>query len=270
MKINYKTRKSHTWNEDRYIIGTNFWIVIDGATPLIKNGDMNLARYMVSYVKKNINRYGGRIRERLIKLSKDLFVELGIDSRDPAYLPTASISYVEEIDGKYYAGVLGDCEVTFITHDGEIIRCFAEDLSKLDHISKCELENEAKKHHISIREARKHITDILIKNRRLINQDGGYQGYTVSPNLTFREVSCSVDKERVKEIYLYSDGFSASFQCFDIYPNHQEMFKNTLDIELETKRIVEVAFRDKDCNKYHRFKKIDDITVVQICTDAKL
>ena len=55
MNVIAKTRKSHSWNEDRYIIGDSFYIVIDGATPLIKKEKMNLACWMVSYVKKYIN-----------------------------------------------------------------------------------------------------------------------------------------------------------------------------------------------------------------------
>ena len=37
MKIDALTRKSHFWNEDRFILGNNYYLVIDGATPLIKN-----------------------------------------------------------------------------------------------------------------------------------------------------------------------------------------------------------------------------------------
>ena len=62
MKINAFTRKSHRWNEDRFIYGDNYWIVIDGATPLIKTKEVNLARLMVAYIKKNINKYNGRIK----------------------------------------------------------------------------------------------------------------------------------------------------------------------------------------------------------------
>jgi hypothetical protein len=41
MKIYAKTRKSHFWNEDRFVIGDNFLMVIDGASPLIKNKKFN-------------------------------------------------------------------------------------------------------------------------------------------------------------------------------------------------------------------------------------
>ena len=46
MKITTRTRKSHYWNEDRFVLGTNYFMVIDGATPLIKTNDFNEANSM--------------------------------------------------------------------------------------------------------------------------------------------------------------------------------------------------------------------------------
>ncbi|MBR2891402.1 MAG: hypothetical protein IKC22_03375 [Bacilli bacterium] len=264
MKIQALTRKSHFWNEDRFIVGNNYWIVIDGATPLIKKNNENLARYMVDYIKKNIDKYKGRIKDRLIKLSSDLYDELKLVSNDAAYKPSASLAYVELIDEVFYVGVLGDCEVTIKTNNNEIIRCFKDDLSKLDAISLTRLQEEASKRNINVKDARKYIIDTLIKHRRLINQSGGYQAYTISDNLEFREYSFSIESKKVKEIYLYSDGFSASFQQLKIYDKHEDLFKHTLDIKLEVEKIVKTAFSDGNCNKYPRFKKIDDITIIQI------
>ena len=264
MKINAFTRKSHTWNEDRFILGDNFWIVIDGATPLIKTKGENLARYMVSYVKKYINKYDGRIKDRLIKLSFDMYQELKLNNQDLAYLPSASISYIELINGKYYVGILGDCEVTFKLKNNEIIRCYTTELSKLDQISLNELIKVAKEKNISVKKARQYIENTLIKHRRLINQEGGYQAYTLSSNLTFNEYTYEIEQSQVSEIYLYSDGFSMAFQQLKIYESHKELFKNTLDIKSEVQNIVTAAFLDKECNNYPRFKKIDDITIIQI------
>ena len=264
MKINAFTRKSHRWNEDRFIVGDNFWIVIDGATPLIKTKGVNLARLMVSYIKKNINKYDGRIKERLIKLSKDMYNEFILDNYDQAYLPSASIAYVELIDGFYHVGILGDCEVTFRLKNNQVLRCFTTELARLDEISLKELVKASHDNNISVLKARKYIEDTLIKHRRLINQENGYQAYTISSNLPFKEYTYQIAENQVDEIYLYSDGFSMAFQHLKIYSDHQEMFNHTLDIQLEVKKIVNKAFFDKNCNKYPRFKKIDDITVIQI------
>ena len=69
MKITSKTRKSHY--EDRYIISDDFLMVIDGATPLIKSNNFNEACWMVNYIKKNINKYKGKVLDRLYQISKD-------------------------------------------------------------------------------------------------------------------------------------------------------------------------------------------------------
>lgn len=257
------TRKSHAWNEDRFICGDNYWIVIDGATPLIKAKGKNLARYMVSYVKKHIGKYDGRIKDRLIKLSKDMYDELNLSINDPAYLPSASVSYVELIDDVFHVGILGDCEVTFRLVNREIIRCHTTELSKLDEISLNELIKVSKEKNISIREGRKYIEETLKKHRRLINKEDGYQAYTLSNNLTFNEYTFSIEKDKVSEMYLYSDGFSMAFQQLKIYQNHEEMFQTTLDIDFEVQNIVNRAFLDSNCNMYPRFKKIDDITIIQ-------
>lgn len=268
MKINAKTRKSHHYNEDRFIIGNNFYIVIDGATPLVKTGDRNLACFMVNYIKKHINKYQGRIKERLEQLSNDMFYELNIDSDDTSYLPSASLAYVEEIDDYYHVGILGDCEVTFKTYDNEIIRCFTTELTKLDDISLSKQVEYAYKYNIHVIEARKYIQDILIKHRKMINKNDGYFAYTLAKDYVLNEKEFKINKELVKEIYLYSDGFSQSFQHLKIYTSHQEMFKNDLNINDEIDKIEKQAYSDPYCDKYPRFKIIDDITIIKIQNDS--
>ena len=61
MKITAKTRKSHYWNEDRFVLGKDYFMVIDGATPLIKSNNFNEACWLVTYVKENINKLTGSI-----------------------------------------------------------------------------------------------------------------------------------------------------------------------------------------------------------------
>lgn len=264
MEISARTRKAHAWNEDRFIIGKNFYIVIDGATPLIKNESINLAKFLVSFVKKNINKYKLPIKERLINLSKDAYQYLNLDTDDSAYLPSASLSWVEELEDEYHIGILGDCEVTVITKSDEIIRYYSDNLHKFDSNAINKMIEIATEKRINIIDAKEYIKDILIENRKKINQPNGYSAYTISKNLVINEKSFYIKKDEVKEIYLYSDGFSQSFEHLKIYNSHKDMFKNSLDLDLEIAKIKETAFNDPYCNKYPRFKKIDDITVVKI------
>ncbi len=264
MNVIAKTRKSHQWNEDRFIIGNSFYVVIDGATPLYKDGNINLACWMVSYLKKNINRYQGSILSRMRKLAVDAYNELGIDKDDPAYLPSAGMACLEEDDNYYYASILGDCEVTFRMKNGEIKRCYTDDLTKLDQISINKLVSAAKEHNIHIAEARPYIINTLIEHRKLMNTKNGYNVFTILPNSNYEEKVFKVNKEDVEEIYLYSDGFSQAFEYLNIYQNHSEMFKKSLDIDMEIKQIVDESFKDPHCDLHPRFKKIDDITVIKL------
>ena len=264
MKITSKTRKSHYWNEDRYIISKDFLMVIDGATPLIKSNQFNEACWMVSYIKKNINKYSGEIADRLYQISKDAYSDLPVKIKEENYLPSASLSYIEWDDEYYYAYTLGDCEVTFITKDNKVIRCYTEELSILDNIAIKEMQKYAIEKNIHLVQARPFVNDILIKHRKLINRPNGYSGFALMEEPIINLNTLKVKKEDVKEIYIYSDGFSQSFEHLNIYPSHRQMFNKSLDLDEEIKKIVDVAFSDQYCDKHPRLKKIDDITVIKV------
>ena len=63
---------------------------------------------------------------------------------------------------------------------------------------------------------------------------------------------------------MYSDGFSQAFENLKIYPSHKKMFEQITNIDNEIVKIVKVSFDDIKFDKYPRFKKIDDITVVKV------
>ena len=264
MKVYAKTRKTHYWNEDRFIIGKDYFMVIDGATPLIKVNNFNEACWMVNYIKKNINKLKGNIKERLLVLSKDGFNKLPVKMKDEEYLPSAGMAWVEYDEKYFYANVLGDCEVTFITKDGQIVRCHTTRLNELDGISISELVKNAKERNIHVSEARPYICDTLLKHRKMINKENGYNAFALSDSPVINEVTLKIEKENVKQIYLYTDGFAQSYDHIFVYKNHEEMFKNDLDLEEEIKKIVIKSFSDPYCDKYPRLKKIDDITAIKI------
>ena len=264
MKVIFQTRKSHYWNEDRYIIGKDYFMVIDGATPLVKSNQFNEACWMVNYIKKNIHKYKGKIKERLLQLSKNAYQDYPLKEKGTGLLPSASISWIEMDDEYIYASVLGDCEVTFITYEDKIIRCYTDELSRLDEIAIRELVEIARKKHIHNVEARYYINDILIKHRNLINTPNGYHAFTLSDTPIINEKKFKIKKENVKEIYIYSDGFSQSFTNLRIYDNHQAMFNKSLNLNEEIEKIMQTSFGDPYCDRYPRFKKIDDITVIKI------
>lgn len=264
MELFSKTRKSHRWNEDRFINGKNYFIVIDGATPLKSVCPFNEAHWMVSYIKGHINRYCGSVKEKLLSVCRDAFFELPEKIYDEDYLPSAGCSWVEFEGGQIKVGILGDCEVTLISRDNKIVRCFSDELNKLDTIALTELKRISKQNNLHVFEARKQINDLLIKNRKLINKVGGYSALTISPHPIINEKQYVFDKKDFKEIYLYSDGFSQAFENLKIYKSHGEMFENMGDIGEEIEKIKRASFSDPFGDAFPRFKLIDDITVTKI------
>lgn len=264
MNIYCKTRKSHRWNEDRFIKGKNYCIVIDGATPLIKSGLFNEARWLADYFKNNVSKYGGTIKNRLLTLCGNAYRDFPAEIKNADYLPSAGACWAEWDENYVYIGILGDCEITALTNDGKIIRYFDGRLRQLDEIAIEKMVSAAKEHGTTVLQARKFINDILIKHRKRANKPDGYPALTISPDSNFHESAFRLIKEDIKTLYLYSDGFSQAFENLKIYPEHTDMFRQIKNIDEEIEKIVTRSFSDPNCDKYPRFKKIDDITVVKI------
>lgn len=264
MKIYPRTRKSHYWNEDRFIIGKNYAVVIDGATPLKKSPSFNQSRWMVDYIKRHFNRYQGGVKYRLTRLCEDIYFKLSPNTYDADCLPSASACWIEFVNSKLEIGILGDCEVTAICKDGNIRRFYDDKLENLDKTALDEMVKIAKENNIHVNAARQYIDDILIKHRKLANQPQGYPALLPSPRTEINEKKFIIEIDDLKTVYLYSDGFSQAFNNLKIYPTHAEMFKQITDIDEEIKKITDVSFGDVNCDLYPRFKKIDDITVVKV------
>lgn len=264
MKLYAKTRKSHYWNEDRFVINKDFLMVIDGASPLIKDKNFNEAKWLVSYLKKNLKTKSGRVIDRLKVLIKQAYQEIPVEVKEEEYLPSASMSWIEWDDNNYYISVLGDCEVTCITNDNQVERFYDDALSKLDDIALEKMKEVALEKKIDIVDARPFIKDVLMKHRKLINKPNGYHALALSSDLIIEPICFTIKKELVKEIYLYSDGFSAAFGNLKIYASHKEMFSKSLEIDEEINKIVKRTNEDSKANIYPRFKKIDDITVIKV------
>ncbi len=264
MNVYAKTRKSHYWNEDRFIVGKNYAVVIDGATPLKKSHSFNEARLMVDYLKKHFNQYDGNVKYRLKKLCEDVYRQLAVTAYDEDHFPSASACWIEISGTVLSIGVLGDCEVTAISKNGLIRRFFDGRLDVLDKKALAEMVNIAKEKNIHVNMARPYIEEMLVKNRRLANKPNGYSALLPSPNVEINEKKFEIETHNLKSVYLYSDGYSQAFTNLKIYSTHEEMFQKTADIDAEIQKIIQVSYSDESCDLYPRLKKIDDITVVQI------
>lgn len=219
---------------------------------------------MSDYLKKNISRYKGDIEDRLTKLLRDAYGDLPLKIKDEDYLPSASACWVQLDGDKAKICVLGDCEVTAITCSGEIVRYFDGALNVLDRRACNEMTELAKQKNLRIRDARKLIQETLIRHRKLANKPDGYAALTLSPNAEIKGKRFETELKNIKTLYLYSDGFSQAFENLKIYPSHEEMFRQMQDVDEEIKKIVKASYADAECERFPRFKVIDDITVTKI------
>lgn len=253
------------YGEDRIIIKDNFYMVIDGATPLYDYENSNpkmlgykyktWASWLVSELKKDINK-NDNIKDTLINTSKRLFNEfISINPNEKKYFPSCNFSIVEIIDNKINVTTIGDCEIFIKFKNNSTKRIYQEELLKLDQMALDEM--------ISINGNRFDIIETLRKNRALMNEDNGYNTYTISNKPYFKYTEESYNLSDIKEIYLYTDGISQAFDEFNITNNPEELF-NKYDIDEIVNEISLKAKSDRKMKKYPRFKYIDDIAIIKL------
>ncbi|MBE7084807.1 MAG: hypothetical protein E7368_01980 [Clostridiales bacterium] len=273
MKIEKAIRKSHYYNEDRIVTGEKFCMVIDGATGLQKLGlKPTEASWFASFIKKNLPANSTRIKERLDGISKKAYDEFiafcqsvsASLNREDIYYPSAGLAWVEDCGDKIKIYTIGDCEVFVKTKSGETYRHVLPELFALDSQALAEIVRVKKQNSISMKEAVKLCQGVLLRNRRLMNKENGYSVFTLSKNPDFRYLYAEYDKADVAELYLYTDGVSQAFDEMKIYASCEEMFAKDVNIHEEIKKIEKRAYADRDCEKYPRFKTIDDISFVKI------
>lgn len=281
MTVEYANKKSHKYDEDRIVIGNNFYMVIDGATPLEPN-ERKLtpteASWFVRFIKKELERkkwqssnefysykYDSKVYSKLEKISVDIYKEYLKDGDiNPNSLPSAGIAWIEKSDEKVNCYYIGDCEILIKSKSGSIVRVYDERLVKLDNEALNIIIEKAKKENISILQATKESKDVLIKNRRLMNKKNGYPIYTISNNPSFEFGFRSFNLDEIEEIYIYTDGISQAFDELKIYKTCEEMFSKSLDLKKEIDDIKAKAFKDPNCDNYPRFKKLDDISIIKL------
>lgn len=263
MIVEKVTRKSKRYNEDRFLEFNSCFMVMDGATSLAPtNFKPSGGSFLVSYLKNNLPKGEKSVIDKLYNLSKSFTKYTNEKSEE--YLPSAGLSWCEIKKDTIDIHTIGDCEAIVVYNDGKITRFVQPELINLDSIAINKMIEIAKEKNISIKEARKYINDILIKHRKMMNKDNGYNVFAPYDTPKFKFLNASINKKDVKYVYLFSDGFASAFDCFKLYDSFEEMFKDEVDLRKIINRIVDVAKSDPDYNLYPRFKLIDDITAIKI------
>jgi len=261
MKVEKYTKKSHSFNEDRFIDGKLIKGVIDGATDLSDKPSYRSrshASKLSKILKDALEKFHGGDEKEYVEFLSRLVYSSAPELKASCGL---AFTYFDGETVRLYS--VGDCEIAYKLKDGTMHRFKQTDLEKLDGKALAMMVEKAKEKGISVLSARKYINDTLRYHRSLMNTDGGYSVFAPMENPTFRPLTLWLDADQVDEILIYTDGFAQSFTTLNILPSFESLF-DISSVKDVCDQIVKVSFEDKDCNRFPRFKTVDDITVVRI------
>lgn len=236
-------------------------MVFDGASPLkkiYKDPNKSIASEFVKFVKNQISKSNNENIESLLnEISYKAYNEFKLPN-DKLLFPSCGIAYAQIFGNKIEISTIGDCEAFISFKNGKTERVIIDDLPRLD--------NEAIKIYIDnlndINKAKELLSNKLIENRLKMNEEGGYDIYTISNNPSFKFNRLSFDINEIKELYLYTDGITQAFDELKLYDTPDEAFNNNIKDLVE--EIFNICKNDKECINYPRFKQYDDTTIIKI------
>lgn len=262
-------------NEDAAFVSSQMGYVLDGATGLLKEkitpagSDATWFSYTWSeYLHKHLSDE---------KRSITQIVKQGITEINNLYMsmegagqvkskPSAGAAMFRIVRDKIELFILGDVSIFLMDKEGNFTHFALTDLPKLDEMNINRMVNIAKEKNIDVIEARPFITDTLVEVRNRQNKPGGYWILSDNPEAADKAFTAEINKDNIKTIVVMSDGFSQIFDTLNIYTK-QELASRLISGEcLETmcRKIKTVQEEDALCNRYPRFKKSDDLSVIKL------
>lgn len=254
-------------NEDFYLIGNTYIVVLDGATSLKEEKEGQKASWFVRELCKNLKAFiledNISLQESLLRAWQSLEKEI-LSQTDVS----ASIVIARERNKRIEIYNLGDCTTYIQRKNGKTDCLFDSSVSKLDNrVLKRMLKISTEKD-ITVKEARqeKEIQQMLLKNRDLKNTEQGY--YILDTKGTgIREGRVKIySKDEVKSLLMMTDGFACVVDTYHLFESPIELmeFISKNPIESVYSQLTKVVKEDKDYNQFPRFKDIDDSTAVYI------
>ena len=268
-KIDFISKPSRDFNEDGIITEHPIYTVFDGATSLKKHPNINTseAEMLVRYLEKQLPlayKHFQSFDQALKTLSKEYFKNNHNIYQNMTHKPSVGIAAAIDTGEHFELYVLGDCEIVYLNHNEKATRFSYYGLQALDTQAINEMKKIAKEKNISIADARKHIDDILLENRSLMNRLEGYQVFTPDKDPSFEIKHKRILKRTTKALFLYTDGFGQAFDTLKLRSGYSTLFHSKLNIDHIVDSINKTWNRDLQLNKHPRFKPKDDITVIKI------
>lgn len=261
------SKKSHRFNEDRCIIGSNYAVVIDVEATVKPFGDFaSDGVWFASFIKKNLKRYEEDVLKKLTIISSYAlkeYIALGGDENKP--LPVASIAVFELENKKIKLSYIGNTEIAILGKDGSLKRMREPYFSNIDEkanqmmrdFKKDNKMNDMMPYQVEIEKKVKQKYQDAIKDDMAFIYAPLRQGKFIFKVSYF-------DPFEIKTIYMYTDGFADAYQVFKIYKDFGAMFKHNINVSKVIFKIIKNTYLDTFCSKYPRYKVVDDISVIKI------
>ncbi|MFI5695415.1 PP2C family serine/threonine-protein phosphatase [Kribbella sp. NPDC051586] len=181
--------------------------------------------------------------------------------------PTAAISIVHLIDDVVHIGSLGDCPILVQFRTGEI-RFLPGDrkLSALDESAISYLRDTARARHISPRQARTYISNILLENRQRANHHDGYWIADLSgaglPHLAVTTYAAA----EIRRVVVMSDGFRIGVGRGRPFPTWHSVLTalDNSDLPGMLKQVKSALLADPEWVEYPRISLCDDLSLAYL------
>ena len=265
-------------NEDAVGYGRNYCFVMDGASCLSgKNvvDPLSDSAWMAQKVRdglcdlldQNDPRPTRELLQQIVAQVREEYVcalqSKGVDA--PTDSPSAGFALFRQRNGKLEFFGMGDCVGVAKLPDGSVFCAVDHNLQKLDHTAIAQMVEIRRQTGVSMREAKDACNDLLIQNRNLRNQPGGYW---ILDLLTDEGIQNAYEKSWELNqpvcIGAFSDGFAQLAEVFHKYPDDISLFRAMQENDLEEmfRRLCALQDADPDCNECPRFKHRDDTSAL--------
>ena len=261
-------------NEDAIGYGRDYCFVMDGASCLSGQNvvdPVSDAAWMAGKVRDGLcslldagdPRPTGELLRQVLAPIREEYVRAlrskGVAT--PEDSPSAGFALFRQRNGMLEFFGLGDCVGTAKLPGGVFFQSLDTNLPALDQQVLDRMHALHKKTGMSMQEAKKTCTDMLLHNRNLRNKPGGYWILDLLSEdgidnaredaWTLTEPVC---------VGAFSDGFSQLTDVFGVYPDYDALFAAMQETDLEEmfSHLCRLQDADGDCTEHPRFKRRDD------------
>ncbi|MFC6864171.1 protein phosphatase 2C domain-containing protein [Halomicroarcula sp. GCM10025817] len=281
MNIEQRTVSGPPPNEDHVWTDTGAAIVLDGATGLTDATYTDAesdGRWYVETLSREIQQRirDGKSLTEIVEASivavSERFEELtGAEKLEKHEKPSGAGAIVRWQGETLEYFILGDCSVVLETADGTI-PVLGKGPRDLDNrvVDRIEAIRAESTEPVSYNEVRERVDDMLIKHRRMMNEQDGYWTLGQTPEAVQYAQTDEIPKEKVEQLIAFTDGFELLVPTYDVFVDWEGLVQyishNGLDRAIKTLRAFEQA--DPECRAYPRLKPSDDIGVVHVEFDG--